>query len=302
MGLWTPRVAASLVLLFLTALPASPCRAESGPDKDGQIVYCLSDRRRAEFIRAAVALGVGRAVPGDPARLAMDTEPRRIAEWGPEVTRTAEQLREARPEEFDRVCAALIAANSGPSGGGGGSDLWSSVFLAFLGALLGAGTAIFGQQVERRSAQLAAYRETLNNAIHDYATEAADYVEAWTDNPKADYEAVAAKRAELARVMPGLLFSRAEREKARKLSRRLPLKERLPRSDDSAPDLRPLPLAERRRRADLERRLLAEAVAEAEAFLSAPPGRLARLPRGRRARPADPPDRRTDETEGTTTG
>lgn len=114
------------------ALLLSGCTAGPEPD-DAMRVRCLAPSARPQLAEAAVALSL--VEPGSrPDRVRVDNRNISIPRW-----------RDEQPEQFQRACSAMIAADRLERGGSGGaSDALLAAVLSLLVAVL---TAIVGGAV-----------------------------------------------------------------------------------------------------------------------------------------------------------
>jgi hypothetical protein len=167
-------------------------------------------------------------------------------------------------DTFDRVCDAMMAADSvGSSGGssGGapagaenrsGEDWMTLILLPVLLALLGAGLSLLGQTFNRSMTRRDERRTELREALTAYENSAEDYLEAWRDDPETSHDDVGDRRRELIGVMRLLSSRGAPPGEIQQLATELPLADPLPAVvglDTTAPS--PVPASQR---ADIVRR------------------------------------------------
>jgi hypothetical protein len=244
-------------MLGVTALLLVSACASSADDakNDARAVYCLAPARGAEFLQASLSLDVAAADPRDPTRVVVTSG------HGGTAVNAAEMDRRYH-DTFDRVCDAMMTADSVGSPGGsgapggsenkGGEDWVSLILLPVLLALLGAGLSLLGQLFTRTMTRRDEQRADLREALTAYENSAEDYLEAWRGDPETSHEEVAGKRRELVGVMRLLSSRGAPPGEIQRLAAELPLAEPLPAVvglDTTAPS--PVPQA---RRAEIVRR------------------------------------------------
>ena len=126
-------VVATVVLVAIGAALLWLSNRDSGDEtaaRDARLVYCLSDEARPLLVDAAVNLGLGASVRGDPEKIAVGNEHLVLDHW-----------RKRDAAAFDRACGALFAADGAGGGGGQGSSSgpWTGLLLALIPTALGAG-------------------------------------------------------------------------------------------------------------------------------------------------------------------
>jgi len=208
----------------------SPPGATGGSATDDMYVLrCLAPGQRARTVEAAVRLGLARAVAGHPERLAPVGSGAGGA--GSAGTLTVQRWAEARPADFRRTCAALVAADAAAprtadaSGGGGGDGGWGDIVSGVLLAIAGAVFTLVIQFVDRGTARRRQRIDELAAATFGYARSASAFLDRWPDDPGTDHGEVRAARAGLAAALALLPGRAARRERAAWLADRLPLAE-----------------------------------------------------------------------------
>jgi hypothetical protein len=288
--------AAIAVGAFAILAPAAVAADDSG---DVEAVYCLNDARRPEVVRAAVALGTGRPVRDHPEMLTgMGSAGRAL---------TLEEWRRQRPEDFARVCSALMKANSVATGGGGGTGLgggWTGLLTSLLLLVAGSALTTLGKRMERADQHQREQSEALTAAINHFRAGARDYLKKWALDVHTPHDQIAAERGKLVDVLRGLDATGSRAAEAARLRAEIPLARPLTAVDDSG---RPKRSAQREKESDALRETLDAALARAEVLalgsaawrrrrarhylgmpLRAAGRRVARIGRGGRQR-AEPP-------------
>ncbi|HEU5158057.1 MAG TPA: hypothetical protein VFU43_13760 [Streptosporangiaceae bacterium] len=229
----------------------APTASAAGPG-DVEAVYCLRDDRRPEVVKAAIHLGKGAEVPGSPDMLAIGADKRPV---------TLEEWRRDHREDFDKVCSALIKANSDNPAGGGSNGPWSSLLLLVAGSAL----TTFGAMLERVAAHRRHRLDRLVPAIDEFRGSAEDYLAAWTYNADTPHDRVRDDRRNLTAALQGLAAGGARGRTVRALSVELPLARPLSGIvPEQAGRTRQKTFDQRRQEAARQRTSLEEALAKAE--------------------------------------
>lgn len=227
---------AALLLLAAGAAPAfaAPAWAVDSPERDARLVYCLDPVHRTDLLAAAVRLGLLKA----------DAEV------------TPEQWAKDHDDDFERACAALMAAESDSPGtvaGGGDADEdgWFMTLLKQLPLLLaGALLTLGGQHYERGSSERRLLRQELRTTENAYREAVGEYLaEHSRSEQPVDHSAVRSAREALTVALSRVPGPSARRAAAERITDGLPLAGPLPQSD--GPYL--LDLATRTRTATEER-------------------------------------------------
>lgn len=179
---WAGRVVLALSgAAVVVCLPVAAL-ADSGTHalRDAQRVYCLSPAHRDELVEAAVTLGLARrtASPGRPDGLAPPA--------GPDTTsRTPEEWRHARPADFDRACAALVASAgiTVTEPGGSGSRGVSGTLTALIPVVAGAVLAWAAGELRARGATASLTAGSMHTAATAYVRACHNRLRHWQRRP-----------------------------------------------------------------------------------------------------------------------
>lgn len=203
------------------AAGGAPAPAPNSPATDDfYAVFCLAPEHRAQTAAAAVRLGVARAVPGHEDRVALSNGAHAkvldVPAWAA-----------ARPADFHRTCAAVVAAAqlapaaAGDTQGGGSDGLVQNGLAAAIGAFL----TLIGQFVERGTARLRQRSDELGTARAGFAQQAEVFLHDWGAERTSSFEGVRSARAALAALLRSLPSHGARRAAAARLADALPLAE-----------------------------------------------------------------------------
>jgi hypothetical protein len=183
-----PRPGALLaaVLVAGAALLAGCASTGAGQaDRDAAAVFCLTGQHRPDLVDAAVVLGT--ATPG--------TAPETVVSGGREYS--LEDWRRDHAADFDRTCAALLAADgqAAPAAGSSGSGLGSallSIGSLILGAALTGGLTTWRDAVTRRRQRA----DGLRRAAVGFEQALGAFLRSWTGaGPEQDQSAQPVQRA-----------------------------------------------------------------------------------------------------------
>lgn len=179
-------------VLLAVAMPLSVFSASDLSDAD--LVFCLSPGQRSQLIDAAVALQLAHRTP-EPERLLIRDE----------GELTVEQWRRTHAADFDRACAALIAAarTAPPSptpatpSPGNPDSLLRILLPVVVGALMTGVTTVLVSAWKDAPVRRRALAESLRSTALDFVQATDTYLRAWTVGTGDPEEAQTAVRRSL---------------------------------------------------------------------------------------------------------